>query len=320
MTDKKNTKMEKNKPKKISEFKLKAVKEFENLIKNKRTILVSSIKNNLTTNRCDPFESSSIKKDQKISITLPQDKIWKENNTYTVSWSTNLPPSSFSYYYVQLGSDIPKRVASNPDSYGLWKVDKTKNNFEIKLNKNVINEQLYNSSSRNFTTIKNTFFIRVTAFNEQTPAWNANPSADSSLFSIEEPIATTITNTQNEQDAKISIANIMANVANFRPLAETVYNSNSSYTPICSSGLINVNANTSLPIIVKSIITYQGVSDQSNAGIVCVATKDKYALEVKFKKFSSTKNIYSYCVDSSGVIGDDTKYKIDQASFSCKAQ
>ncbi|MBI2004239.1 50S ribosomal protein L10 [Candidatus Pacearchaeota archaeon] len=33
------------KPKKISEVKLKAVKEFENLVKNKRTILVSSIKN-----------------------------------------------------------------------------------------------------------------------------------------------------------------------------------------------------------------------------------------------------------------------------------
>ncbi|MEK6823554.1 MAG: 50S ribosomal protein L10 [Nanoarchaeota archaeon] len=33
------------KPKKISEIKLKAVKEFENLIKSKRTILVSSIKN-----------------------------------------------------------------------------------------------------------------------------------------------------------------------------------------------------------------------------------------------------------------------------------
>lgn len=36
---------EEKKPKKISEFKLKAVKEFENLVKNKRTILVSSIKN-----------------------------------------------------------------------------------------------------------------------------------------------------------------------------------------------------------------------------------------------------------------------------------
>ncbi len=49
MTDKqitnKKTKIEKNKPKKVSEVKLKAVKEFENLVKNKRTILVASIKN-----------------------------------------------------------------------------------------------------------------------------------------------------------------------------------------------------------------------------------------------------------------------------------
>src|SRR3989338_3654211 len=36
---------ETKKPRKISEFKLKAVNEFENLVKNKRTILVSSIKN-----------------------------------------------------------------------------------------------------------------------------------------------------------------------------------------------------------------------------------------------------------------------------------
>ncbi len=112
----------------------------------------------------------------------------------------------------------------------------------------------------------------------------------------------------------------MANVANFRPLAEAVYDSNSSYAPICSGGLINVNANASFPVIVKGILNYQVVSDQSSAGIVCVATKDKYALEVTFKKYSSTRGIHSYCVDSSGVSGDDTRYKIDQASFSCKPQ
>lgn len=304
-------------PQMVSVYYIAPEKDFSEDIFNS---IVSSIKNNLTTNRCDPFESSSIKKDQKITITLPADKKWKENNTYTVSWSTDLPSSSFSYYYVELGSDVPKRVTFNPSSYGLWKVDKTKNSFEIKLSKNIINEQLYNSSSRNFESIKNTFFIRVTAFNEKTPSWNANPSADSSLFSIEEPVATPITNPQNEQDAMTSIANIMANVANFRPLAEAVYDSNSSYTPICSGGLINVNANASSPIIVKGILTYQGVSDQSSAGIVCVATKDKYALEVMFKKFSATKNIHSYCVDSSGANGDDIKYKIDRASFSCKAK
>lgn len=131
---------------------------------------------------------------------------------------------------------------------------------------------------------------------------------------------------QNEQDSLQSIANIVARVANFRPLAEAVYDSNSgSYLSLCSSGFINVKANNSFPDLVKSILTEQGVSDQSNAGIVCVATKDKYALEVKFKKYVTPNGTYlsgkhSYCVDSSGVSGDDTKYKIDQASFSCKLQ
>ncbi|MEK6817725.1 MAG: 50S ribosomal protein L10, partial [Nanoarchaeota archaeon] len=41
----KTTEVQEKKPKKISEVKLKAVKEFENLVKNKRTILISSIKN-----------------------------------------------------------------------------------------------------------------------------------------------------------------------------------------------------------------------------------------------------------------------------------
>lgn len=45
MNNKQKTKIEKNKPRKISEVKLKIVKEFESLIKNKRTLLVSSIKN-----------------------------------------------------------------------------------------------------------------------------------------------------------------------------------------------------------------------------------------------------------------------------------
>ena len=43
--NKSKTKTSEKKPKKVSEVKLKAVQEFENLIKNKKTILVSSIKN-----------------------------------------------------------------------------------------------------------------------------------------------------------------------------------------------------------------------------------------------------------------------------------
>lgn len=177
-------------------------------------LVAESIKNNLITERCDAFTNSTTRKEQKIKINLPKNSVWKENNTYTVSWTTDLPLSSFSYYYVQLGSDIPKRVSSNPGSYGLWKVDKSKNSLEIKLNRNIINEQLYNSSSRVFDSIKNTFFIRVIAFNEATPSWNANPYADSSLFSIEEPVIAPITDLKKEEDAILSIANITASMFN----------------------------------------------------------------------------------------------------------
>lgn len=45
MNNKQETKILKKEVKKISEVKLKIVKEFENLVKNKRTILVASIKN-----------------------------------------------------------------------------------------------------------------------------------------------------------------------------------------------------------------------------------------------------------------------------------
>ncbi len=45
MTTEQKIKAEKKLPKKVSDVKLKAVKEFENLVKNKRTILIASIKN-----------------------------------------------------------------------------------------------------------------------------------------------------------------------------------------------------------------------------------------------------------------------------------
>lgn len=121
-----------------------------------------------------------------------------------------------------------------------------------------------------------------------------------------------------------SIGNIASSVANFRLPAETVYDNNlGSYSSICSGGLINTSANSTFPVIVKKILDAQGVSNQSEAGIVCVATKDKYALEVTFKKYVVPNGAYlsgkhSYCVDSTGVAGDDTKYKIDQSSYSCK--
>lgn len=156
---------------------------------------------------------------------------------------------------------------------------------------------------------------------------NDNPS-----FSAESPIivptGTPIMNQQIEQDSLSlkSIANIVASMANFKLLAEAVYDSNSgSYLSLCSGGSINTTANNNFPIIIKSILTAQGASDQLNAGIICVATKNKYALEIAFKKYISPSSAYlsgkhSYCVDSSGASGDDTKYKIDQANFSCKAQ
>lgn len=139
------------------------------------------------------------------------------------------------------------------------------------------------------------------------------------------PVVAPSVDQQSAQDLQ-SIANIVASVSNFRQPAEAVYDSSSgSYSSLCSGGLINVTANSSFSVIVQSILTAQGVSNQSNAGIVCVADKDKYALEVTFKKYVVPNGTYlsgkhSYCVDSTGVSGDDTKYKIDQVNYNCKVQ
>ncbi len=121
------------------------------------------------------------------------------------------------------------------------------------------------------------------------------------------------------------ITSIVSEVANFRAVAEIYYSNHSeSYSGLCKNGLIDATSDKNASRAVTYILSSQGVLDQSNAGIVCVATKDKYALEVTFKKYvppngSDFSGKYSYCVDSSGVGGYDTKYKIDQANFKCKS-
>ncbi|MDP9249141.1 MAG: hypothetical protein M3M85_01355 [bacterium] len=151
------------------------------------------------------------------------------------------------------------------------------------------------------------------------------PPIDNHLPAITKPVVFPAVDQQQEiQEDLQNIANIVASVANFRALAEVVFDSNGgSYLPLCSGRLINVAANSSLPILVKTIITAQDATSQSGAGIVCIATKYKYVLEVKFKKYVPPSEAYlsgkkSYCVDSTGVAGDNTRYKIDQTSYSCK--
>ncbi|MEI8337567.1 MAG: hypothetical protein WCF92_00275 [bacterium] len=135
-------------------------------------------------------------------------------------------------------------------------------------------------------------------------------------------------NTKNQQDQESlqSIANVVATVASIRPFAVNIYDNNAeNYSSLCSGGLINTNVKNGLSGSVKSIFDAQGVSSQSDAGIVCVATKDKYAIQVTFKKYVDPNGAYfsgkhSYCIDSTGVGGDDTKYKIDKVNYNCKAQ
>ena len=312
-------------PQMISIYYIAPEKDFSEDIFNS---IVSSVKNNLTTNRCDPFETSNVKKEQGITVKLPADKSWKENNTYTVSWSTDLPSSFFSYFYVQLGSDIPKRVASNPGSYGLWKVDKTKNNFEIKLNGNLTNEQISNSQDGNFDQIKNSFFVRVTAYDDRGTPYNQDDkvvaTGDSPLFSVESftvttPIVNPLANPQNEGATvrqKGNEAALKANMAGLRLEAEKVFDtSGNSYENLCKNGVLNENT-ANVGYYVKGIITAQNTSVQSFPQIKCYSSKESYAI-FALGQPPQTFEVVPLCSDSTGYSG---KGEIDQTNLKCKTK
>ncbi|MEK7175511.1 MAG: peptidoglycan-binding domain-containing protein [Patescibacteria group bacterium] len=147
------------------------------------------------------------------------------------------------------------------------------------------------------------------------------------LFEGEDLSSVTTQSTYNATVLR-SINGIVAIIHNTRGLSELIYDRNlRSYASLCSNGLINTLAHHDLPGIVKDIIAYQGVVDQLNAGIICVAKKEKYALEVTFKKkFTTTGSLSdpyssgksSYCIDSSGDTVYGPKYKINKDNFECK--
>jgi len=312
-------------PQLVSVYYIAPEKDFSEDIFNSIT---SSVKNNLTTNRCDPFETSSVKKDQKITVKLPADKSWKENSSYTISWTTDLPASSYSYFYVQLGSDVPKRVASNPGSYGLWKVDKTKNNFEIKLNSNLTSEQVYNSQDRNFDQIKNSFFVRVTAYDDKGTSYNQDDkvvaTGDSTLFSVASftvapPTVNPLANPQNEGATvrqKGNEAALKANMAGLRLEAEKVFDANgNSYENLCKNNVLNENT-ANVGYYVKGIISAQNTSIQSFPQIKCYSTKESYAV-FTLGQPPQTFEVVSLCSDSTGYSG---KGEIDPTNLKCKAE
>src|SRR3989338_7832548 len=312
-------------PQMVSIYYIAPAKDFSEDVFNS---IVSSVKNNLTTNRCDPFETSSVKKDQGIIVKLPADKSWKENNTYTVSWSTDLPSSSYSYFYVQLGSDVPKRTASNPGSYGLWKVDKSKNSLEIKLDYNLINEQINNSHDRNFDQIKNSFFVRVTAYDDKGTSYNQDDkvvaTGDSTLFSVASftvapPTVNPLANPQNEGATvrqKGNEAALKANMAGLRLEAEKVFDANgNSYENLCKNNVLNENT-ANVGYYVKGIISAQNTSIQSFPQIKCYSTKESYAV-FTLGQPPQTFEVVSLCSDSTGYSG---KGEIDPTNLKCKAE
>ena len=114
-------------------------------------------------------------------------------------------------------------------------------------------------------------------------------------------------------------ARVTADISSIRTVAELIWSKSQSYASLCKNGTINTSAYKDLPGITNNILSSLGASSQSQAGITCVSTKDKYALQVKFPiKPGTTQSHNLFCVDSAGHAGYDPQYSINKATLSCK--
>ena len=228
-----------------------------------------------------------------IKVTLSTDKVWNVDSNYRISWSNRLPSSSYSYYFVQLGTGTStQRLASNPGSYGLLKLDKSKNFLDIKLDIQLVTEAVNNSKNRLFNEIKNTFFIRITAYDDKGTPYSQDDSpiaaADSSLFSVSGYI--TPNQNVNFGDQQQTIATVRAkgeeartkaDLASLRSVAEIYYNKLGSYSGLCT--------------LDNNVKTIQ--KDLSSAPQSCKDNASTYA----FSASLATSGFY--CVDSTGYQG-----------------
>jgi hypothetical protein len=104
--------------------------------------------------------------------------------------------------------------------------------------------------------------------------------------------------------------NIKMAMTNARSGGQLIFSKNKSYVPLCSAGKINPASDPYIKGLVDYLLKEKGVQSQAEAGIICVATKDKYAISVKLDLVPQ-----SFCIDSADVAREGIA---DKAAVSCK--
>jgi hypothetical protein len=109
--------------------------------------------------------------------------------------------------------------------------------------------------------------------------------------SVQAPAAST--------NSSIHIDNsVKSNISSLRASAELMYDrNNGSYLGLCKDGVVDIQALGTYGQAITKILTEKGVSTQSQAGIVCVGSSERYAVSAKLS------NGQSFCVDSTGYAG-----------------
>ena len=118
--------------------------------------------------------------------------------------------------------------------------------------------------------------------------------------------------------AKGGRAAIMATIASLRPNAEIIYDDNSSYESLCSDGILNIS-NEYLARSMTDLIRMQNANSSEDAGVICLSSKEKYVIFVKFDDSIIVDGIDSYCVDSEGRSGNNESYTLDKENISCSS-
>lgn len=214
--------------------------------------------------------------------------------------------------YVERFSKMPVKMTLNIDA---------SNQPELKQS-GVISATLNASGSYDFPTSSNiteptSFTTLIDLFTKIGMAFG--PSAQMDTSSGQSTIVDSNQMALSPSQAIAKRARIQADVSQLRTYAEIIYgNSNSSYSSLCSGGTVNSKADPSLTQIVLDIAKAQSFGGQSApSGISCVASQSNYAIRVTLSKSLVGSGITSYCVDSTGVMGDNRSYTFNAAQLKC---
>lgn len=112
---------------------------------------------------------------------------------------------------------------------------------------------------------------------------------------------------------------IIQDMQSLRTIAQAVKNNTGTSALFCNNGLVNTALYSGLPALIADIVATQGVSNQANAGLTCLSSKTVYAFQISFTVKTAVPGYASYCVDSAGNAGYDTKYLLNSAAISCQA-